>query len=580
MLARWHRQRGERRLVPHRHRRARHEGAARGRGERRDPAGVGRPAGRRESWQPVLETIDAANDDFIRTTEERHKERRPAVLGRRSGRAATSTPATYEGPYCVGCEEFKLPGDLVDGTGEFEGQQVCRDPSAARSSMLQEQNWFFRLSRLPGPACSTHYETTPTPSSRAARTTRWSPSSGRAWTTSRCRGRAFDWGIPLPWDDEPGHLRLVRRAAELRHRGRLRRSRTRRSSSPGRWPADVHLVGKDILRFHAVYWPAMLMAAGLELPRKVFAHGWLLVGGEKMSKSKLDRHRAVPDHRPLRIATRSATTSCAPSSSARTARSRGRTCPRDTRPSSPTGSATSPPAVAAMVGQYCDGVLPAAHDFAAADAGGHRRVAAPRRDGRPRPSATSTSRASWPRSRSSSTASTGTSRSRSRGSSRTTPRVRALSGPVVRGPGSRLPRPATPRSAAARGEMVARCCRRGRGLWASCVRSASWRARPTHGCRTRRWGQRRWGTTVTKVPAGPAHVDPPPRPLTPDPLTPVCRRGRTPTLRRRGSARPAPEGALCGRQCAQTARHAEASDAWSSGRSLSRSASTRSSRCG
>ena len=90
------------------------------------------------------------------------------------------------------------------------------------------------------------------------------------------------------------------------------------------WPADVHLVGKDILRFHAVIWPAMLMAAGLPLPRTVFAHGWLLVGGEKMSKSKLTGIAPARSSTPSG-STRSATTSCGRSSSGPTARSRGRT---------------------------------------------------------------------------------------------------------------------------------------------------------------------------------------------------------------------------------------------------------------
>ncbi len=103
------------------------------------------------------------------------------------------------------------------------------------------------------------------------------------------------------------------------------RARRGRSSSPRTWPADVHLVGKDILRFHAVIWPAMLMAAGLPLPDQVFAHGWLLVGGEKMSKSKLTGIAPEPDHRPLRLGRVPLLLPARDPVRRRTARSRGRT---------------------------------------------------------------------------------------------------------------------------------------------------------------------------------------------------------------------------------------------------------------
>ena len=98
----------------------------------------------------------------------------------------------------------------------------------------------------------------------------------------------FDWGIKVPWDDT--HVVYVWFDALLNYAtavGLEHRTPKDEEKFAPTWPADVHLVGKDILRFHAVIWPAMLLAAGVALPRKVFAHGWLLVGGEKMSKSKL-----------------------------------------------------------------------------------------------------------------------------------------------------------------------------------------------------------------------------------------------------------------------------------------------------
>ena len=193
----------------------------------------------------------------------------------------------YEGPYCVGCEEFKLAADLLDGEGEFIGQKVC--PIHGRPvETVSETNWFFRLSSYADQLLA-HYEANPLAVA---------PQSAYNEVVSFIRGglqdlsisrSTFDWGIPVPWDtsqvvyvwfdallnyvtaiglgDEPGSPGAEQFAAT--------------------WPADVHLVGKDILRFHAVIWPAMLMAAGLPLPGQVFAHGWLLVGGEKMSKSKL-----------------------------------------------------------------------------------------------------------------------------------------------------------------------------------------------------------------------------------------------------------------------------------------------------
>jgi len=111
-----------------------------------------------DSWRPVLATIDAANDDFIRTTEPRHKERVQHFWEVVRGKGDVYD-SMYEGPYCVGCEEFKLPGDLVEGTGEFAGQQVC--PTHGRPvEQLQERNWFFRLSAFQDRLIE-HYERNP-----------------------------------------------------------------------------------------------------------------------------------------------------------------------------------------------------------------------------------------------------------------------------------------------------------------------------------------------------------------------------------------------------------------------------------
>jgi methionyl-tRNA synthetase len=239
-----------------------------------------------DSWLPVLQTLDAANDDFIRTTESRHKERvqRFWEAVRENGYVYSST---YEGPYCVGCEEFKLPGDLVEGEGDLEGQQLC--PVHGRPvEQLQEENWFFRLSAFQDRLIA-HYEQQPDGiQPRSAYNEVMSFIRQGLVDISMSRS-SVSWGIPLTWDDSQviyvwfdALLNYATAAGYGAEPGSADAERFERI-----WPPDVNLVGKDILRFHAVYWPAMLMAAGLEPPRQVFAHGWLLVGGEKMSKSKL-----------------------------------------------------------------------------------------------------------------------------------------------------------------------------------------------------------------------------------------------------------------------------------------------------
>ena len=238
------------------------------------------------AWLPVLETIDARNDDFIRTTQSRHTERVQRFLSQLKDKGEIYE-GSYEGPYCVGCEEFKLPGDLADGEGEYVGQKVC--PIHGRPvETVSETNWFFRLSAY-AERLLAHYEVNPDAVA---------PQSAYNEVVSFLRGglqdlsisrSTFNWGIPVPWD--PDQVVYVWFDALLNYATAVGLGDAP-DSEGGRtfaevWPASVHLVGKDILRFHAVIWPAMLMAAEIPLPQQVFAHGWLLVGGEKMSKSKL-----------------------------------------------------------------------------------------------------------------------------------------------------------------------------------------------------------------------------------------------------------------------------------------------------
>ncbi len=235
-----------------------------------------------EAWKPNWRALNIANDDFIRTTEERHTERVQKFLQSLKD-AGHIYEGKYEGPYCVGCEEFKLPGDLIDA----DGQKLCPIHSKP-VELVDEKNWFFRLSAF-APALIEHYKKNPSACEpESARNEVISFLEGGVSDLSISRS-TFDWGIPVPWDTEQvvyvwfdallNYATAVGLTDEAESEGGKKFAHT--------WPADVHLVGKDILRFHAVIWPAMLMAAGIDVPRKVFAHGWLLVGGEKMSKSKL-----------------------------------------------------------------------------------------------------------------------------------------------------------------------------------------------------------------------------------------------------------------------------------------------------
>jgi methionyl-tRNA synthetase len=235
-----------------------------------------------EAWKPNWTALNIANDDFIRTTEARHTERVQKFLQSLKD-AGHIYAGKYEGPYCVGCEEFKLPGDLIDA----DGQKLCPIHSKP-VELVNENNWFFRLSAFVEPLLE-HYRNNPDACQpESARNEVVSFLEGGVSDLSISRS-TFDWGIPVPWDTD--QVVYVWFDALLNYATAV--GLTDAPDTDGgkkfaqTWPADVHLVGKDILRFHAVIWPAMLMAAGLDVPKKVFAHGWLLVGGEKMSKSKL-----------------------------------------------------------------------------------------------------------------------------------------------------------------------------------------------------------------------------------------------------------------------------------------------------
>jgi len=248
------------------------------------------------AWKPLLDTIDIANDDFIRTTEPRHEKVVQQFLQKLYDDGFI-TEGEYEGYYCVGCEEYKQNDDLVDGTGEFVGQRVCAIHGRP-VEVLKEKNYFFALSIFQQRLLDL-YESQPNfiqPNSLRNEIISFVRRGLDDLSISR---QSFDWGVRIPWDDS--HVTYVWFDALLNYISAIGWGSEHATSDDAtsehatgehagqferRWPA-VQLVGKDIARFHAVIWPAMLMAAGLQPPARVFGHGWLLVGGEKMSKSKL-----------------------------------------------------------------------------------------------------------------------------------------------------------------------------------------------------------------------------------------------------------------------------------------------------
>lgn len=229
------------------------------------------------AWRPVLDTVDVVNDQFIRTTDPAHM-KQVQDFWVRVREAGDVYEGTYEGPYCVSCEEFKLPADLVL---DDNGIEVCAIHGTPVET-VSESNYFFAMSKYTQ-ALLDLYASRPDfvqPESARNEVISFVEQGLQDLSISRS---TFDWGVQVPWD--PTQVFYVWIDALLNY-ATAAGFGADKETFDARWPADIHLVGKDILRFHAVIWPAMLMAAGVDVPRQVFAHGWLLVGGQKMSKSK------------------------------------------------------------------------------------------------------------------------------------------------------------------------------------------------------------------------------------------------------------------------------------------------------
>ncbi len=221
------------------------------------------------------EMLDITNDDFIRTTQPRH-ERAVQQLAQTLYDRGDIYKGHYEGWYCVPDETYWAEGDLGEGN-------TC--PQCGRTvEFVREDNYFFKLSAYADELLA-YFEANPDfirPESRRNEVLSFVKGGLRDLSVSRSNVK---WGVPLPWDAE--HTMYVWFDALINYITAVGYGDpTRDATFAHRWPADVHFVGKDIIRFHCVIWPAMLMAAGLPLPKSVFAHGFLLTKGEKMSKSK------------------------------------------------------------------------------------------------------------------------------------------------------------------------------------------------------------------------------------------------------------------------------------------------------
>ncbi len=222
-------------------------------------------------FREVWGRLDVSFDDFIRTTEERHRVGVTAMVQRIADRGDLYE-AFYEGPYCVSCEAFKPEKDLVDG--------LC-PVHLTKPEWIKERNHFFRLSKHRD-ALLAHFHAHPgflEPEVRRNEILRLLESGLDDISISRA---GQSWGIPLPFD--PSSVVYVWFDALINYVSAIGFGGDEASFERW-WPANLHVIGKDITRFHCVVWPAMLMSAGLALPRQVFGHGFVNLKGQKMSKS-------------------------------------------------------------------------------------------------------------------------------------------------------------------------------------------------------------------------------------------------------------------------------------------------------
>jgi methionyl-tRNA synthetase len=219
--------------------------------------------------------LEISYDDFIRTTDRRHVDVVQKIFKRILDKGDIYK-SEYEGWYCVPCETFWLERQLKDGK--------CPNPDCGRPvELVREESYFFKLSKYQDRLIK-HFEGNPDfiqPASRRNEMLNFVKGGLEDLCISRT---TFDWGIPVPGD--PKHVVYVWFDALTNYISALGYGSDDDQNFRKYWPADLHLVGKEIVRFHTVIWPIILMALDLPLPEKVFGHGWLVLDGGKMSKSK------------------------------------------------------------------------------------------------------------------------------------------------------------------------------------------------------------------------------------------------------------------------------------------------------
>ncbi len=226
-------------------------------------------------FQRMASVLDASNDDFIRTTEERHYRASQAIW-----KAMAARGDIYKGGY-AGWYSVRDEAYYGEEETELRGDGVRYGPQGTPVEWVEEESYFFRLSAYQDKLLDL-YETQPDfigPAERRNEVVSFVRSGLKDLSISRT---TFDWGVPVPGDEK--HVMYVWVDALTNY--------ITGAGYPDEkddkwrfWPADAHIIGKDIVRFHAIYWPAFLMSAGIELPRRVFGHGFLFNRGEKMSKS-------------------------------------------------------------------------------------------------------------------------------------------------------------------------------------------------------------------------------------------------------------------------------------------------------
>lgn len=238
-----------------------------------------------EAWHSLAISFD----DFVRTTQPRH---RPAVeeMIRRISESGDLYVGRYEGYYCVGCEAFKRDDELVKEEGRAPR---CPIHPTREVTWMEEENWFFRLSRYQDRLLKLLDERPEfvQPEARLNEIRNVIESGLEDISVSRSR---LPWGIPWPGDAD--HTVYVWLDALTNYLSAIGFPDERYREY---WPADFHVIGKDITRFHCVYWPAFLMSAGIELPRTVWGHGFVTVGGGKLSKSegvRVELNEAIERH--------------------------------------------------------------------------------------------------------------------------------------------------------------------------------------------------------------------------------------------------------------------------------------------